>query len=433
MSPNGMKDGNRARTWRRALGILVVAVALASPAWSQAGRADLSRLVIVGDSLSAGYQNGSLLDRQQVHGYASLVADQARMPLALPLIGEPGIPNVLQLTSINPLVIMPAPGISPGRTDPFAQAANLAVPGQNVRDALSLRPDFPIDTLTDLVLGLPGLLTGTSRSQVEWAESLEPTTIIVWIGNNDALGAALAADTAFLTPVPDFQTRYGDLMDRLSATGATIVAANIPDVTLVPFLTPAEKVAAKIGLPLSAIGPILGIGPGDYVTPDAFPLIPPRLANPLLGPLPGNVVLTAGEVATFQSTIDAYNACIAERARAKGAALVDIHTLLLRVQAGGVVAGGQRLTTEFLGGVFSLDGIHPTDTGHAILANEFIRVLDTAFAAGIPPVSLERVAQDDPLVLPGVGRPASALGHVKPETAASLRAVMLRRQPPPVP
>src|SRR6266545_3609407 len=59
--------------------------------------------------------------------------------------------------------------------------------------ALEMRPDFPIDSMTDLVLGLPGLLGGVLRSQVEWAEALAPTTIILWIGSNDALGAVLAA------------------------------------------------------------------------------------------------------------------------------------------------------------------------------------------------------------------------------------------------
>ncbi len=68
---------------------------------------------------------------------------------------------------------------------------DLAVPGQNVQDALTTRPSFPIDDLTDLVLGFPGLLGGLSRSQVEWAENLFPTTIFVWLGNDDALGVVL--------------------------------------------------------------------------------------------------------------------------------------------------------------------------------------------------------------------------------------------------
>ena len=102
---------------------------------------------------------------------------------------------------------------------------------------------------------------------------------------------------------------------------------------------------------------------------------------------------------------------------------MDVHTLLLKLQARGYVANGQRLTTDFLGGLFSLDGIHPTNTGYAIVANEFIRVFNTQFDADIPPVSVAQIAKDDPLVLPGVGRPASALGHIKPETVQALRKV----------
>jgi hypothetical protein len=88
------------------------------------------------------------------------------------------------------------------------------------------------------------------------------------------------------------------------------------------------------------------------------------------------------------------------------------------------VTGGQRLTTAFLGGLFSLDGIHPTDTGYAVIANAFIHALDAQAGAGIPPLPLRDVQRADPLVLAGVGHPASALGHVTPETAASLRAVL---------
>jgi hypothetical protein len=398
----------------------------AAPAWAQR-KADLSRFVVVGDSLSAGFQNGSLLDSQQPHGYAKVLADQAHTALALPLIAAPGIPNVLVLESAGPPpVIVRAPGVSPGRDDLTVQATNLAVPGQTVADALGLRPDFPIDSLTDLVLGLPGLLAGISRSQVEWAESLAPTTIVMWLGNNDALGAAFAADPAVLTPVPDFEFAYGQVIERLAATGAALVTANIPDVTAIAFLTPAETVAARVGLPLEVIGPLLGIAPGDFVTPDAAPLIQGILQGSTPGPLPGNVVLDAAEVATIRATVDAYNAIIARKAGENHAALVDIHELIDRVSRRGVVVNGQRLTTDFLGGLFSLDGVHPTNTGYAIIANDFIRALNRHFAAGIPPVNVEHVAQEDPLVPPDTGRPPRA-EHIDVDTARALRWMMLHR------
>jgi hypothetical protein len=391
-------------------------------------KADLTRLVVVGDSLSAGFQNGSLLDSQQVHGYANLLAQQALTPLPLPLIHPPGIPPVLQLISPGPPpVIVPAPGLSSGRDKPLVQAFDLAVPGANVQDALTTRPKFPPTNLTDLILGLPGLLQNVpiSRSQVEWAEALQPTTIVVWLGNNDALTAALGGDPALLTPVLDFAAAYGTVMDRLAATGATLVVANIPDVTLVPALVPAEEVAAELGLPLAFIGPILGIGPGDLVLVDAFPLIQEILGHVLPGPLPANLVLTASEAAQIRAAVDAYNAIIAAQAQAKGAVLVDIHGLLATIQAHGFVVGGQRLTTGFLGGVFSLDGVHPTNTGYAVVANEFVDALDAAFAARIPPLPVEPVAETDPLVLPGVGQLPSALGRISPDTMKALRAIIV--------
>lgn len=417
---------------RIVVALLFVIVAVV-PAW--AGSADLSRLVVIGDSLSAGYQSGSLHEAHQPDGYAALVAAQARADLQLPLIAAPGIPNVLTLlTAGPPAVIAQEPGASAGRLDPLTQTLNLAVPGHNVSDALTRRPDVPIDSLTDLVLGLPGLLGGVSRSQVEWAEQLAPSTILVWIGNMDALAAALAGDASVLTPVPAFEARYAELMSRLASTGATLVVANIPDVTVIPFLTPAvdvlDEVAQQSHVPVAILGVLLGIGPGDYVTPDAFALIPGILTNPASGPLPGDVVLTAAEVAAIRGATAAYNAVIAAQARLHGAALVDVHTLTSRLDRRGYEVNGQRLTTDFLGGLFSLDGVHPTNTGYAIIANKFIHALNATFGAGIRPVNVPHVARQDPLVLPTDGHGDEdhgrgghgGHGRVDHEHAAAVRA-----------
>ena len=391
-------------------------------------KANLARLVVVGDSLSAGFQNGSLLDSQQPHGYAKLIADQAGVDLPLPLIAAPGIPNVLTLVSVGPPpAIARAPGSSTGRDDPFLQAMDLAVPGQTVQDALSKRPAFPPANLTDLILGLPGLLGGVSRSQVEWAEALAPTTIVLWIGNNDVLNGIFAGDPAFLTPTAAFDSAFGQVIDRLAATGATLVVANLPDATVVPYLTSAEDVAASAGAPLSAIGPLLGIGPGDFVIPDALPLIEAILTGQAPGPLPGNVVLDSGEIAAIQARVREYNDFIEAKAKEKHAALVDIYALMNRVKEHGLVVGGQRLTMAFLGGVFSLDGIHPTNTGYAVIANRFIEALNREFDADIRPIAVVKVKNEDPLVLPGVGQPPSEPRHrVSDETSRSLRGIMGR-------
>ncbi len=196
--------------------------------------ADLSKLVVVGDSLSAGVQNFSLLGAQQPNGYAAVIARQAGVTLTLPLILDPGAPNVLQLESLGPPpVIAPKPGSLPPmpRERPDLQPTNLAVPGVTVQQALTLRPDpatqDPVGQWANLVLGFPSpfLVPGVPKSQIEQAIDQQPTTVIVWLGNNDALVPALVGALTALTPAPVFNASYASVLDALQSTGATLVTA----------------------------------------------------------------------------------------------------------------------------------------------------------------------------------------------------------------
>jgi hypothetical protein len=60
-----------------------------------------------------------------------------------------------------------------------------------------------------------------------------------------------------------------------------------------------------------------------------------------------------------------------------------------------------------------------------VVANDFIEALDTAFAARIPPLPVEPIAETDPLVIPGTGQPPSALGRISPDTLNALRAIIV--------
>ena len=425
--------------------LIALLVAVTAPARAEfdcaggpAAIPDMARFVVVGDSLSAGFQNGSLHQDQQPNGFASLIARQACTGLVLPLIAAPGIPNRLVIKSFDPLVIEPEDGRSRGRVNFLEQATNLAVPGHRVQDSLTTRPDRPIDDLTDLVLGLPGLFfpPGISRSQVEWAEDSTPfiagppTTILVWLGPNDTLVAATEADASLLTPSDAFKDAYEEMMDRLAATGAEIVVANVPDTTVIPFLTPAEDLAAAFGIPTGLLRSILGIGPGDFVTPQAFPLIEAIVNMEASPPLPADVVLDAGEVARIRAATKAFNKFIAKQAEEHGAALFDVHGFLNRIDAEGTVVDGITLTTDFLGGLFSLDGVHPTNIGYALLANEFIEVMNAHFGAAIPPLGddeLATILENDPLVFAAPAPVTTAVESMPTATADAIRAVLLGR------
>jgi lysophospholipase L1-like esterase len=396
---------------------------------------DLSRMVVVGDSLSAGFQNDSLWDAQQPNGWASLLANQAQVLLVLPLIASPGIPNHLELISATfPPIVRPVPGPGPSfpfRDPPIQQATDLAVPDAVLQDVLTTQPSVPIDDFTDLILGVPGLFAAppVSLSQVQWAQALQPTTIFVWIGNNDILGAATAANPSGATSLTSFNSSYVQMMNELAATHVPVVVANIADPTAAPFFTPASTIAEETGLPLFVLGPILGIGPGDYVLPAGIALIPDILSNPSLGPLPSSDVLRFFQVLEVRALIDAYNLIIAVQAFEHGAVLVDVHSLVNRLRSQGVEANGKHLTTAFLGGLFSLDGVHPTNTGYAIIANEFIATLNQTRRTSIPLVDIDAVACGDPLVFATAALSTSLAQHVSAEAAEGLRSALFHNKP----
>src|SRR5271156_435654 len=382
---------------------------------------NFSNTVFLGDSLTAGYQSGSLLDTQQVHGWAPLVAKQAGFNIIQPLIAYPGAPNVLQLISLGPppvtMTVCPPSGIpgvcatTTGRDNFATQVTDLAVPGALLNDVMNtvplVNPAPGQQQLNQLVLGFPGLGYGQALSQLGFAIQAQPTTIFLWIGNNDALVADSTGMPSSMTPVATFTTQYQALITQLTTrTPAHLVIANIPDVTQVPYLTPAAVVLGEVsqqtGLPTTVLSGLLGIVPGDYVNPTGLAEIPLILGGAQKGPINDAGVLSAAEVVTVQAQVTAFNQVIAAQAQAAGATLVDINALFKQVTTSGLTINGYTGTAAFLGGFFSLDGIHPTNTGYAVVANKFIDTMNSSISTTIPDVALGPVAAADPLWPPNI-------------------------------
>ena len=371
--------------------------------------AQVGRLVVVGDSLSAGFQNFSLFDSDtapvvfpggQKHGYTALVAAQAGVSFTQPLISYPGIPPALALAS-GQIIRESTSGM---RENPANQTYNLSVPGFTVANALEYPfPGNPtlnaIDAMSDSVLAegkeacgpfpFPLGSSSLSVSEVACAVQLQPQTILVSIGNNDALQAL----TLGLPPTDTgtFAKQYALLLAGLAATRAHIVVSNIPDVTAIPFLVPVPAFEAACQTTLAP--PVTN---QDYVVLDITNPDPPEP----LSICTNYSVRTAALIAQTQTAVTKFNQIIAADAKLFGAALVDVNSLFATLSANGYTVGGHKLTTGFLGGLFSLDGIHPTNTGYAILANETIKTMNKQFNMSIPPVSVEQVAKTDPLILP---------------------------------
>lgn len=401
---------------------------------------NFSTTVFLGDSLTAGYQSGSLLDTQQVHGWAPVVATQAKFNIVQPLIAYPGAPSVLHLVSLGPPpVITPVSGTTSGRDNFATQPTDLAVPGAFLNDVANtvplVNPAPGQQQINQLVLGFPGLGYGQDYSQAQAAIAAQPTTIFLWIGNNDALIADLTGTPNSMTSLADFTTQYKTLITLLSTkTSAHLVIGNIPDVTLVPYLQPAAFILAEYSaathLPTATLSALFGIAPGDFVTPEGLTEISAILSHQQTTPLSDAAVLTAAEAATVRTNVAAYNQVISQQAQSVGATLVDINTLFSQVAANGITVNGYTGTFSFLGGLFSLDGIHPTNTGYAIVANAFIDAMNASMHTTIPDVSLSTIAPTDPLWPPNFiphAQPATR-PMISPAAAAEVNAILKRQR-----
>ena len=379
---------------------------------------DFTTTVFIGDSLTAGFQNGSLLDTQQPNGYANLIAKQAGFSLALPLIEPPGAPPVLQLVSAGPPpVIQQASGTTTGRDDLTVQATDLAVPGHLLTDLINREPvAVPTndeDIITDLVLGIPGLALGQQYTQLQWAEHLNPTALFVWIGSNDALLAVDSGMPSSMTPPAQFAMEFTQLMQTLhTGTKATLIVANVPDITQVAELTPGSVLLAEYsqssGIPVAQLSAELGIQTADLVNPTGLSEIQAILSGKQSGPVSDGGFLSTAEISAVQQTIQQYNMAIAQQVAAVNGTLVDINTALTQLQKSPPTINGYTPSFSFLGGFFSLDGVHPTNTGYALLANIFIDRMNAALGTKIADADLSTIAASDPLFPPNLKKSEQA-------------------------
>ena len=384
-------------------------------------KAHFSRFVVAGDSLSAGYQNSQLIESGQVHGYANVIATQAGVSLKLPLLPPPGYPQIsIEQNYAVVTGLTPIPRLNTRPT------LDVAVPGFTVAALVGLPSSCPPDWTNPIAVMAAEILnpncSNPGPTELEEAAALKPTTAILWIGSNDALFSLLFVDTP-PTDALTFRGLYSFASTTMAGASEHLVVANIPDVTLTAYLTSVPKLAAILNLSVDKVEKKLGLHLGDMVTPYAFPLI--QAMGRSLTALPdsdsqGPVVIRAATLATIRAAVVAYNLEIAQEAAASGATLVDIYSLINDLAANGVLVGGQTLTTDFMGGLFSLDGVHPTNTGYAIIANEFIKTMNSFLRTNIPLADVVKVSQHDPLIFPPIVQGAST-GHVDVGMADALR------------
>ena len=106
-------------------------------------------------------------------------------------------------------------------------------------------------------------------------------------------------------------------------------------------------------------------------------------------PLEDKYVLTKSEVSEIQRATDAYNTQIKALAEAYGLAFVDANAKMVELgKNSGIQYNGVNYSTTFVtGGSFSLDGVHLTGKGYAVIANEFIKAINAKYKSNLRQVN----------------------------------------------
>lgn len=266
-----------------------------------------------------------------------------------------------------------------------------------------------------------------------------------------------------ITPTSLFDPAYNSLITKLTAGGRKGVIANLPYVTALPYfttvpynpvpldsataaqlnagyatynngllfaqsnglLTAAEVAQRTISFSASATNRVvivdeyltnlLGFGIPSYrqATNQDLIVLPARSfigtsvgGNPLQingvsVPLADNWVLSKNEIQEVAIATDAYNTTIQNAATTNGLAFVDAKAIMAELSTVGIVQNGYTMTSAYVtGNTFSLDGVHPSPKGYALIANKFLEAINTTYGSNFKGVNLGQYQILYPQVLP---------------------------------
>lgn len=362
------------------------------------------------------------LELKMVNGALSPVANAPAAALDNVVAGRPyqnmGVPGAKVSHLLAPGYGNPA-GLSLGLANPYFVRFASSTTASVVGDALAQNPTF-----VSLWIGNNDVL-GYATSGGDGTNPITPVDGTVGVG---------------------FTSTYTTLVNTVFPTGTTRkgVVANIPNVTSVPFFTrvPAMPLANLTDAQVSqlntayatynaglaqakSLGAIndaeyqkrlikftagavangavisdkdLSTVPGlpkyrqttakDYILLTASAVLTPQAGGGTSVPLEDKLVLTEAEAAKVLTATAAYNTAIKSLADSKGLAFVDMNAKMTELNSkSGISWNGVRYTATFVtGGTFSLDGVHLTGRGYAVVANEFIKAINMKYKSTLPQV-----------------------------------------------
>ena len=206
---------------------------------------------------------------------------------------------------------------------------------------------------------------------------------------NGGLRAALAALAPQGVPFTEEEVARRTINFQEGQNAVVILDESLTDLAAFASLSPAlAGLAALPQLRQATPEDLLLLTSSSVIGTQAVPG-DPRTTIGVGTPLEDKWVLTSAEQKEITDAQTAFNQVISGVVNQNGGrlALFDAKALLDQVSDGGVVVDGAVVGSTFAtGGAFSLDGVHLTPRGNAVVANGMIDVINNNFGAALPKV-----------------------------------------------
>ena len=374
---------------------------------SPVNRTLFASYVAMGNSITAGYQSGGIVDSTQRESYAAVIAQQAGARYAYASLAIPGCPPPI-INFQTQARLDGGTSTSCGLRSAGSVTAilnNVAVPGANTLDPTAVSTAAS-NALTTFILG--------GETQAQRALDATPTFVSIEIGNNDVLSAAehgtvvpeATIGSPGVTPVDSVVAQYARMVTVLTTARPMLkgLLLGVFDVTALPSLFPAESLysnatfqaefTAAAGGSVTYVPncagshALIAIGIIQFWEEAGIPAIVSCQPGVPAEPYGDFFVLDTAKQRVIGAAIAGYDAYISAKADSLGWAFVDPNIALGALKASGAIPTLPNFLspTQPFGAYITLDGVHPSALAHQVLANVLIGGINAKYGVAIDTV-----------------------------------------------
>lgn len=370
------------------------------------------KMVAIGGGLTAGARDGGLYRNGQLTSFPNLIAIQMKADFKQPLFApneangygykvvsnvSNGIPKY-KAVSNNIALLKSSPIVE---LNPYnGEINNWGVPYFGINDWNQQR-QTDAQFIKFVELTNPYLSRILTPNNTILDEVLKTKFDLIFI--EPSIGNSLYAISSGLRSSwspPSRLPHYVTIMQYAQSIGAKSVISNVPDVVdfpvfkLVDFNEIRKINKSELEIAIQEVAgesmPIVGVKNGSIMYPNtlADSLLNPNIeASKKRGlsykkPLLYNEVYTSDRVQSLQNTLEMQNNQILDYAQKNNVPVVDLYSLFKKVASNNLTTDdGIKVDNKIF---FSSDGIYPTAFGQAVIANEYIKIINSFYKTNIP-------------------------------------------------